>query len=155
MEVNKKEFNLQLFDTAGQEEYDRLRVLSYPDTDIFIITFSVSDSVSFENVSTVWVPEIQHMCGKDAKFILVGNKTDLRGNGKKNKTQLENFVAKDQGAKLAAAIGALFYCECSALTQKGLDDVFENAILAALGYTEAPKKSKLGLLSKLSCFKKS
>lgn len=143
---------MQLFDTAGQEEYDRLRVLAYPDTDIFMIIFSVTDSVSFENVSTLWVPEIQHMCGQDAKYILVGNKIDLRKvPGKKDGTA--TFISKEQGSKLAGKIGAMFYCECSALTQKGLDLVFENAILAALGHSDATKKSPKGFLSRLNCMK--
>ena len=43
-------FTLCLFDTAGQEDYDRLRPLSYPQTNVFLICFSVVAPGSFENV---------------------------------------------------------------------------------------------------------
>ena len=41
---------IRLFDTAGQEDYDRLRPLSYPQTDVFLVCFSVVNPASFENV---------------------------------------------------------------------------------------------------------
>ena len=44
---------LGLFDTAGQEDYDRLRPLAYPDTDVFLVCFSPMIPDSFENVK--WV----------------------------------------------------------------------------------------------------
>ena len=56
---------LSLWDTAGQEEYDRLRPLSYEDVDVFLIVYSIDDPDSLYNVEEQWVPEIQHNCGKD------------------------------------------------------------------------------------------
>ena len=54
--------SLGLWDTAGQEDYDRLRPLSYPQTDVFLICFSIVNPVSFENVRNKWGPEIRHHC---------------------------------------------------------------------------------------------
>ena len=75
--VDSKQINLGLWDTAGQEDYDRLRPLSYPMTDVFLVCFSVVSPTSYENVSAKWIPELRHHA-PNAPIILVGTKTDLR-----------------------------------------------------------------------------
>ncbi|CAL1546186.1 unnamed protein product [Lymnaea stagnalis] len=68
---------LVIFDTAGQEDYDRLRPFSYNDVDIALICFSLADADTLLNVMSNWAPEIRYFCG-NAPVILVGNKKDLR-----------------------------------------------------------------------------
>ena len=75
--IGGEPYTLGLFDTAGQEDYDRLRPLSYPQTDVFLVCFSVVSPASFENVKEKWVPEITHHCPK-TPFLLVGTQSDLR-----------------------------------------------------------------------------
>jgi Ras-related C3 botulinum toxin substrate 1 len=75
--VDGKNVSLGLWDTAGQAEYDRLRPLSYPQTDIFLICFSLIDPTSLENVHTNWYPEVHHHC-PNTPIILIGTKSDLR-----------------------------------------------------------------------------
>ena len=75
--VDGKQINLGLWDTAGQEDYDRLRPLSYPMTDVFLVCFSVVSPTSYENVAAKWIPELRHHA-PTAPIILVGTKTDLR-----------------------------------------------------------------------------
>lgn len=57
--VDGRIISLNLWDTAGQEEYDRLRTLSYPQTNVFIICFSISSPASYENVKHKWHPEVR------------------------------------------------------------------------------------------------
>ena len=75
--VDGKPINLGLWYTFGWEDYDRLRPLSYPQTDVFLVCFSVVSPSSFENVKEKWVPEISHHCQR-TPFLLVGTQIDLR-----------------------------------------------------------------------------
>ncbi|CAF0850478.1 unnamed protein product [Adineta steineri] len=69
--INEQKFELTLLDTNGSEEYDRLRPLSYPMTDIFIMCFAIDNPESFKNVSEKWLPECKHFCPL-ASIVLVG-----------------------------------------------------------------------------------
>jgi len=132
--IGGEPYTLGLFDTAGQEDYDRLRPLSYPQTDVFLVCYSVVSPSSFENVKEKWVPEISHHCQK-TPFLLVGTQIDLREDVAtidklaKNK---QKPLSNEAGEKLAKELRAVKYVECSALTQQGLKIVFDEAILAAL-----------------------
>jgi len=132
--VDGKPINLGLWDTAGQEDYDRLRPLSYPQTDVFLVCFSVISRSSFENVKTKWVPEIQHHA-PGVPLLLVGTKSDLRKD-QATKTQLlsrgQTMVTTEEAQNMAKGVGATRYLECSALTQEGLKQVFDDAIRAAM-----------------------
>jgi len=128
VEVDGNHINFALWDTAGQEEYSRLRALSYPETDVFLLCFSVVSPPSFDNIKTKWFLEVDHHC-PEAKKILVGTKIDLR-NDKKILEELkgEKLPTTEQGETMAKEIGAKAYLECSAYTQEGLKRVFEEAI---------------------------
>ncbi|THH18426.1 hypothetical protein EW146_g2563 [Bondarzewia mesenterica] len=132
--VDGKTISLGLWDTAGQEDYDRLRPLSYPQTDVFLICFSLVSPPSFENVKTKWYPEISHHAPQTS-VVLVGTKLDLREDQATIEKLRERRMAPiqyTQGVGMAKEIGAVKYLECSALTQKGLKNVFDEAIRAVL-----------------------
>jgi len=130
--VDGRPINLGLWDTAGQEDYDRLRPLSYPQTDVFLVCFAVNNYASCENVKSKWFPEIQHHA-PGVPLILVGTKSDVRNEG-------GNLIQEAQGMQTAKEVGAIMYLECSALTQDGLKRVFDEAIRAALNKPRRKKK---------------
>ncbi|KAK2128649.1 P-loop containing nucleoside triphosphate hydrolase protein [Fusarium oxysporum II5] len=128
--VDGKPISLGLWDTAGQEDYDRLRPLSYPQTDVFLICFSIVSPPSFDNVKAKWYPEIDHHA-PNIPIILVGTKLDLR----EDASTLESLrqkrmepVSYEQALTCAKEIKAYKYLECSALTQRNLKSVFDEAI---------------------------
>ena len=125
--IGEDPYTLGLFDTAGQEDYDRLRPLSYPQTDVFRVCFSVTSPASYENVREKWFPEVHHHC-PGVPSLIVGTQVDLRDDPaviEKLARQKLRPITAEMGERLARELGAVKYVECSALTQKGLKNVFD------------------------------
>uniref|UniRef100_A0A9L0JY85 Ras homolog family member V n=1 Tax=Equus asinus TaxID=9793 RepID=A0A9L0JY85_EQUAS len=126
---------IELWDTAGQEDFDRLRSLCYPDTDVFLACFSVVQPSSFQNITEKWLPEIRTH-NPQAPVLLVGTQADLRDDVnvliELDQGGREGPVPQPQAQGLAEKIRACCYLECSALTQKNLKEVFDSAILSAI-----------------------
>jgi len=129
-------FLLHMWDTAGQEDYDRLRPLSYPGTDVVILCFSLVNESTFESIREKWNPEINHYIEGIPK-ILVGTKLDMREQ-KITDSSLTKYeeITTEEGHELADEIGATAYIETSPLTGKNLAEVFERVIQAALDNKE-------------------
>lgn len=72
-----------------QEDFNKLRVLSYLNSDVFVICFSVTNPDSLKNVQEYWVPEIRHYIPY-VPFVLVGTQIDLRKDGMEKQV---NFTA--------------------------------------------------------------
>lgn len=129
--IGDEPYTLGLFDTAGQEDYDRLRPLSYPQTDVFLVCFSVTSPASFENVREKWFPEVHHHC-PGVPCLIVGTQVDLREDASvKDKLAKQRMspVKREDGEKMAKDLGAVKYVECSALTQFKLKDVFDEVFV--------------------------
>ncbi|KAF3908824.1 hypothetical protein ABW21_db0203277 [Orbilia brochopaga] len=129
-----KPVELALWDTAGQEDYDRLRPLSYPETDVVFICFAVDCPTSFDNVMEKWYPEVMHFC-PTIPLVLVGTKADLRHNPNAQdllRTQGLSAVAPEDAQVLASTMGAV-YMECSSKTMQGVPELFELAVTEAVG----------------------
>jgi len=127
--IGDEPYTLGLFDTAGQEDYDRLRPLSYPQTDVFLVCFSVTSPASFENVREKWFPEVHHHC-PGVPCLIVGTQVDLRDDAAVRDKLLKQRmqpVRREDGERMAKELGAVKYVECSALTQYKLKDVFDEA----------------------------
>tara|TARA_B110001452_G_scaffold138232_1_gene114894 strand:+ start:45 stop:587 length:543 start_codon:yes stop_codon:yes gene_type:complete len=110
---------------GGSQDYDRLRPLSYPQTDVFLVAFSLISRASFENTKQKWWPELKHHC-PGVPIICVGTKLDLRSDANtvaKLREKNQTPITTEEGMEMAKTIGAVKYLECSALTQKGLKNV--------------------------------
>ncbi|KAG7209543.1 hypothetical protein KM043_015623 [Ampulex compressa] len=131
--VDGHEYKMTLWDTAGQEDYERLRPLSYPNTDCFLLCFSVSARSSYDNIASKWHPEIKFHC-PNTPIVLVGTKGDLRGQ------ENMDIITPKECKKMKKKIKAFKYVECSAVNQEGLEEVFTEAIRAVL---KKPSSKKL------------
>lgn len=134
--IDGKPVQLALWDTAGQEEYERLRPLSYHNSHVILIGFAIDVPDSLESAKTKWVEEVRRYC-PDIPFILVGLKKDLRGAD----STLARFVLPAEGEHAAAEMGARKYLESSSLTGEGVDDVFELATRLSLLLSQPKKKA--------------
>ncbi len=141
MIVDGKNLNLGLWDSAGREGSERLRPLMYPQTDIFLVCFSIASSSSYCNVIETYVPEIKHHC-PSTPFFVVGLKTDLRSDAETIKLvegKGSKILTPEDGDELAKRVGANQYIECSAKLDEGLKLLFDEAIRCAIS---TPKKKQ-------------
>lgn len=142
--------HIDLWDTAGQEDYDGLRPLSYPSSDVFILCFSLLSRTSLLNAASKWAPELRaydKRNGSRTPIILIGTKSDVRNNpllmaaetqtavggvsGMAN-SSTSQIVSYEEGLATSQKIGCDAYVECSAMTQDGLKLAFDEAIKVAL-----------------------
>ncbi|CAM4818190.1 unnamed protein product [Rotaria magnacalcarata] len=144
VQVDGTTVTLTLYDTAGQEDYDRLRHLTYPETDIALVCFSVDSPESARNVIQTWIIEVRYYCGQ-CPLILVACKKDLRTNPEiiaQLKELDEIPVSNAVGKRIAAEIKADAYIECSAKTREGVQDLFIQA--ARLSVKKSSRRKRRG-----------
>ncbi|EXJ77606.1 GTP-binding protein RHO3 [Capronia epimyces CBS 606.96] len=135
---------LSLWDTAGQEEFDRLRSLSYDDTQAIMLCFSVDNRGSLENVGSKWIAEINEHC-PGVKIVLCALKCDLREELEKEDDDEPSapprpMIQYNDGLEVARRIGALRYLECSAMRNRGVNEAFTEAARVALQVKPANSK---------------
>ncbi|KAG2389220.1 hypothetical protein C9374_014620 [Naegleria lovaniensis] len=118
------EYSIGYWDTPGQAEYDTLRTLYYPETTLFLVTYSVVNHNSLRNVATKWIPEIMKH-GHNTPFVLVGTKIDLRRNCNYCKFMLlkeeQKPISTELGERMALNSGCVAHLETSALDGDGFD----------------------------------
>lgn len=123
---------LGLWDTCVEFEYDRLRPLNYPQTNVFLLCYAIAQHYGSDcchtQIKEFWVPEVKRHC-PEVPLLLVGTKSDLRREPGKRQHPLMGY---DEGVELAKEIGAVGYYECSAMSGEGVEEVFDRA--AELAY---------------------
>eukprot|EP00096_Caligus_rogercresseyi_P015209 TRINITY_DN7659_c0_g1_i1.p1 TRINITY_DN7659_c0_g1~~TRINITY_DN7659_c0_g1_i1.p1 ORF type:complete len:202 (-),score=62.06 TRINITY_DN7659_c0_g1_i1:1112-1717(-) len=141
--VDGEPLTFEMCDTPGQEDFDDLRPLVYPNTDVFLLCFSVVSPSSFKNVKEKWIPELKARSSRKTPVLLVGTQSDLREDVhtllELNRNS-EAPVSEGEARKMAACLGCKGYVESSALTQKNLKEIFDEAI--TLGIKHRRKRAK-------------
>jgi small GTP-binding protein len=128
LKLGKVDIDLLIWDTAGQEAYRGLTSQYYRDAKIALIVFDLTNPSTLKSVND-WHTRLLDANQSPVVVVLVGNKLDLPN----------RQVSRDQGEAVAAEIKAL-YREASAMTGKGVTEVFEDACEQYLQANPAGKR---------------
>eukprot|EP01083_Nonionella_stella_P061403 160016_1 len=121
------DYHVSFFDTNGDYE-DKLRPLTYPETDIYFVCFDLTNALSFEQIKEFWVPEITHYT-PTTPFLFVGAKTDLR-----DPLTAPKSITDQQAHWLARECHAAGYVAVSSLTGEGISQLLRKAIRSTAFY---------------------
>ena len=115
--IGDNTYRIQIWDTAGQENFRSITRSYYKNTACAIIVYEISNKKSFENISS-WIEECKNTAPKSILMVLVGNKCDLEDNRE---------VTEEEGREFAEKNGMLFF-ETSAKTGKNVDELFKQSV---------------------------
>ena len=113
IKIDDKIFRIQIWDTAGQENFRSITRAYYKNSACALIVYDISRRASFDSIST-WIEDCKNSSPKSVFMVLVGNKCDL---------EKEREVSEEEGKELAETNGMLFF-ETSAKTGKNVEEVF-------------------------------
>jgi GTPase KRas protein len=126
VDVDGRALQVEILDTAGQEEYSPLRETFMHTGDGFVLVYSLTDDATFEDMQEIRNQIIEIHPAKDQiPFVVIANKLDL--------AEEERAVSVEEGQTYAESIDAPFI-EISAKENLGVRDGFElilKKILAA------------------------
>ena len=128
IEVNDKSFNLNIWDTAGEEKYHALGPIFYRGAHGAVVIFDVRNRQTFER-ATRWFHELSEFAEGNPSMILVGNKIDLP----------DRTITKEEAVDLANKYNCKFL-EVSAFLGTNVDEIFNT--LAMEIYNSHKKKKK-------------
>ena len=114
-----------------------MRPLSYANSNVFLVCFSIGSRTSFENVKDKWVPELRKHA-PTTPILLVGTQSDRRQSP-------GTMISESEARKLARSIKAAGYMECSAKSRDGVKAVFSEAVLVALDPLDRTRKNMKGV----------
>ena len=117
VEIRNKTYRIQIWDTAGQENFRSITRAYYKNSVCALVVYDISSRDSFNNVST-WIEDCKNQSPKTIYMVLVGNKSDLED---------RRQVSKEEGEELAGKYGLHFY-ETSAKTGDNVDDIFKDSV---------------------------
>ena len=135
---DKSRVKLQVWDTAGQENFKSVIRAYYRSTAVAVVVFDITVRSSFEAVQD-WIAECRANGNPEAVLVLVGNKTDLAG---------KRVVTREEGESFAKKNGMLYF-ETSAKSNEGVEEMFTRSAEAVLGKIAAgvidPKVESYGV----------
>ena len=120
---NKKTYNLNIWDTTGQEIYRSVTKLFIQGAKIVILVYCINNKNTFKSLD-FWYNSIIEICGEDVILAIVGNKTDLFDQEDDN----PDFISEEMGQKYAVTKKAFFKLVSAKIDKKGIDSLFEQLL---------------------------
>jgi small GTP-binding protein len=118
IDVNKKKYHIEIWDTAGQEKYRSLTKIFIKDSKIVIFVYDITTMASFEEVD-YWVNTVKEILGDIPVYALAGNKKDLF---------IKEEVEEDLGREKAEKIGALFKLTSAKTERNQINDFLKELL---------------------------
>uniref|UniRef100_A0AC35EXJ7 Ras-related protein Rab-21 n=1 Tax=Panagrolaimus sp. PS1159 TaxID=55785 RepID=A0AC35EXJ7_9BILA len=115
LNIDGKDVELNIWDTAGQEKYHSLGPIYYRGSQGAILVYDITDERSFERIKN-WVRELQEVLKGSAALFVVGNKIDL---------EETRTISKETALQYAESVNANYH-ECSAKENINIDSLFDN-----------------------------
>lgn len=131
--------SLGLWDTAGNDNFQQIRPRSYQQADVVLVCYSVANPTSLANVHNRWIPEVRQNLPQ-VPVLVVATQTDLRDAG----AYRGSCISAAEGAQAAREVRAKGYVECSAFSNRGVQQVFEYAVRIAVN--QARKQARRRML---------
>lgn len=113
-ERDGRELEIQIWDTAGQEQYRSLGPIYYRSSAAALVVFDVTNRKSYEDIND-WITEFRSVAGDNTTILIVGNKIDLSNDRAVTKEEAEEWTRKNN----------CVYCETSACTGEGIKELFK------------------------------
>lgn len=131
MTLDGQRHTIQLHDTAGQEDYDRIRQQFYKKAHCFLLCYSIASRISYENITSKWIPELT--AEKRVPIVLIATKVDLRRG-------INTEVSSNEGETLKRKINANSFVECSAKQDINVKLAVEEAVRACFQGVPEPQQ---------------
>ena len=114
--INDTIFRIQVWDTAGQENFVSMTKVYYRNSSVAFIIYDITEKESFHHIE-FWLNELKKEVPESVLLVLIGNKND-----KNNKRQI-NY---EQGKDFAEKHEMLFF-EVSAKNKINIEKIFQES----------------------------
>ena len=131
IKINKKTYNLEIWDTAGQEVYKSLTKLFIVGSKVVIFVYDITDKSSFNELD-YWVKTVKDILGKTPVYAIFGNKKDLFMNEK---------VTEEEGEKKAQEIGSYFKLTSAKTERENINIIVNDLVKEYVEREEKDNKS--------------
>ena len=116
IEINNKIYRIQIWDTAGQENFRSITRAYYKNSVCAMVVYDITRKESFDHIVN-WIEDVHNQSPKTITIVLIGNKIDLED---------KRAVSYDEGNDFAIKNGIIF-TETSAKSGEGVEEIFKKS----------------------------